>query len=120
MLSKKLEKPQPWLVDAEGVLDSRHLPHPDFDAQWDAIIVEPALKDELLALGVLNFTLRPHVERALIPLHGLLRRERARPRWHAASLLGSRERSMGSAPSATSRSSRTPWQALRWGAARRR
>ncbi len=72
MLSRRLEKPQPWSVDAEGVLDSRHLPDPDFDAQWDAIIAEPALKDELLALGVLNFTLRPHVQRALVPLHGLL------------------------------------------------
>jgi SpoVK/Ycf46/Vps4 family AAA+-type ATPase len=63
---------RPWTVDAEGVLDSRYLPDPDFDATWDAIIVEPSLKDELLSHGVLNYTLRPRVNRALVPLHGVL------------------------------------------------
>lgn len=61
-----------WRVEAEGILDSRKLPDSDFDAQWDAIVVAPALKDELLAQGVLNFTLRPRVKAALVPLHGVL------------------------------------------------
>jgi SpoVK/Ycf46/Vps4 family AAA+-type ATPase len=61
-----------WSVDAEGILDSRHLPDDDFDAQWDCIIVEPEVKSELLSQGVLNFTLRPRVPRALVPLHGIL------------------------------------------------
>lgn len=61
-----------WHVEAEGILDSRLLPDPDFDELWDAIFVDPALKEELLSQGVLNFTLRPRVRRALVPLHGIL------------------------------------------------
>src|SRR6266446_368680 len=61
-----------WHLDAEGILDSRQLPDASFDAQWDAIVVDSVLKDELLAQGVLNFTLRPRVDRALVPLHGLI------------------------------------------------
>lgn len=65
-------KRKEWRVEAEGILDSRVLPDSDFDAQWDAIVVAPELKDELLAQGVLNFTLRPLVNSALVPLHGVL------------------------------------------------
>lgn len=61
-----------WRVEAQGILDSRELPDPEFDDQWDAIVVAPALKDELLAQGVLNFTLRSRVNPALVPLHGVL------------------------------------------------
>jgi pachytene checkpoint protein 2 len=61
-----------WHVDAEGILDSRLLPDAEFDEQWEAIVVEPALKQQLLAQGVLNFTLRPRVRRAVVPLHGVL------------------------------------------------
>ncbi len=59
-------------VYEEGILDSRALPDPEFDALWDAIIVDQAFKDELLSQGVLNFTLRPKVRRAVVPLHGLI------------------------------------------------
>lgn len=69
---KKREKAREWQVDAEGILDSRTLPDSDFDAQWDAIITDPAVKGELLAQGVLNFTLRPRVRRSHVPLHGIL------------------------------------------------
>lgn len=72
MHGRRPEKSRPWLVEAEGILDSRYLPDADFEAQWQAIVVEPALKDELLAQGVLNFTLRPRVQRAVVPLHGML------------------------------------------------
>jgi pachytene checkpoint protein 2 len=61
-----------WRVEAGGVLDSRYLPDQDFSAQWDAIIMEPSLKEELLSQGVLNFTLRSRVQRTLVPLHGIL------------------------------------------------
>lgn len=61
-----------WRIEAEGILDSRVLPDADFDAQWEAIVLPPALKNELLAQGVLNFTLRPRVSSALVPLHGIL------------------------------------------------
>lgn len=59
-------------VNALGVLDSRPLPDNDFLALWDAIIIEPKTKDRLLSQAVLNFTLRPKVNRALIPLHGII------------------------------------------------
>jgi len=61
-----------FVVDEEGILDSRELPDSEFDALWDAIVVDPRLKDELLSQGVLNFTLRHKVRRAVVPLHGLL------------------------------------------------
>ncbi|HEV7486320.1 MAG TPA: AAA family ATPase [Thermoanaerobaculia bacterium] len=61
-----------WHIEAEGVLDSRLLPDEDFTSQWEAIIVDQAVKDELLSQGVLNFTLRGRVDRALVPLHGIL------------------------------------------------
>lgn len=69
---KTVPTPTSWRLDAEGVLDSRALPDASFDAQWDAIIIDAALKGELLAQGVLNFTLRPRVDRALVPLHGII------------------------------------------------
>jgi SpoVK/Ycf46/Vps4 family AAA+-type ATPase len=61
-----------WRLDADGILDSRELPDVSFDSQWDAIVVDPALKDEILAQGVLNFTLRSRVDRARVPLHGII------------------------------------------------
>jgi len=61
-------------VDAQGIIDSRNLPDPDFDALWDAIIIDASIKDRLLAQAILNFTLRtnPKVKRASIPLHGII------------------------------------------------
>jgi AAA+ superfamily predicted ATPase len=59
-------------VEAVGVLDSRNLPDPDFNALWDAIILERGQKDRLLAQAILNFTVRPKVERAQLPMHGLI------------------------------------------------
>ena len=48
------------------------MPHPDFEAHWRAIHVDAAIKERLLNQAVLNFTVRPHVNRALIPLHGII------------------------------------------------
>jgi AAA+ superfamily predicted ATPase len=59
-------------VDAVGVLDSRMLPDEEFIAQWDAVILESAQKDRLLSQAILNFTLREKVNRANLPLHGLI------------------------------------------------
>lgn len=64
--------PREWVVDADGILDSRFLPDSDFGAQWDSIVVDPALKQELLAQGVLNYTLRPKVDHSLVPFHGII------------------------------------------------
>jgi pachytene checkpoint protein 2 len=59
-------------VDAIGVLDSRNLPDPQFDSLWDAIILMQDQKDRLLAQAILNFTVRPRVDRTLLPMHGLI------------------------------------------------
>lgn len=59
-------------IEGVGVLDSRILPDPDFNALWDAIILEPAQKDRLLGQSILNFTVRGKVNRAHLPMHGLV------------------------------------------------
>ena len=59
-------------VEEVGVLDSRNLPDPEFNALWEAIILEQEQKDRLLAQAVLNFTVRGKVNRAQLPMHGLI------------------------------------------------
>lgn len=59
-------------IDAQGVLDSRMLPDPEFDLMWDSIFVEEGLKTRLLSQGLLNFVLRPALDRGAIPLHGII------------------------------------------------
>src|SRR5208282_3617626 len=59
-------------VEAVGILDSRILPDDDFHLLWDAIIIDQQTKDRLLAQAVLNFTLRHRVNRAAVPLHGII------------------------------------------------
>lgn len=59
-------------VEAPGILDSRRLPDEEFLALWDAIILDHAVKDRLLCQAILNFTVRPKVDRAEVPLHGLI------------------------------------------------
>jgi AAA+ superfamily predicted ATPase len=59
-------------VEAVGVLDSRNLPDPDFNAVWDAIILDPGQKDRILATAVLNFTMRGKIDRTQLPMHGLI------------------------------------------------
>jgi AAA+ superfamily predicted ATPase len=59
-------------VEAVGVLDSRNLPDPEFHSLWDAIILDQDQKDRLLAQAILNFTVRPKVDRAQLPMHGLI------------------------------------------------
>lgn len=59
-------------VEAVGVLDSRMLPDQEFMGQWDAILLPKSQKIRLLSQSILNFTLRERVNRAHIPLHGLI------------------------------------------------
>lgn len=59
-------------IDSRGIADSRVLPDDEFSALWDAIIVEPEIKERLLAHTLLNFTLRPRLSRADLPMHGVL------------------------------------------------
>src|SRR3954447_14295183 len=59
-------------VEAVGVLDSRNLPDPEFNSLWDAIILDQDLKDRILGQAILNFTVRPKVDRSQLPMHGLI------------------------------------------------
>ena len=60
------------LADAQGVLDARELPSPEFSALWEAVLVPRDLKDRLLSQAILNFTLRGRLDRATVPLHGVI------------------------------------------------
>ncbi len=55
-----------------GILDQRHLPDKDFLDLWNAIIIANDVKDRLLSQAILNFTLRPKINSATVPLHGII------------------------------------------------
>lgn len=55
-----------------GILDKRTLPDLGFLHLWDAIILDQGTKDRLLSQAILNFTLRPNIDRAAVPLHGVI------------------------------------------------
>ena len=57
---------------ARGILDSRILPDKEFAALWDSLIFDDDLKDRVLSQAVLNFTFRTRVDRAYLPLHGII------------------------------------------------
>ena len=57
---------------AKGIHRTRLLPDPTLGALWDSIILDAALKKQLLSQAVLNFTLRSRVDRAVLPLHGAI------------------------------------------------
>lgn len=60
------------LTEVQGILDTRELPAPEFSALWDAVLVPQELKDRLLSQAILNFTLRGRLDRATVPLHGVM------------------------------------------------
>jgi SpoVK/Ycf46/Vps4 family AAA+-type ATPase len=60
------------LPTGKGVVDSRFLPDSEFDQFWNAIIVEEEIKSRLECQALLNFSLRPHVPTADLPLHGII------------------------------------------------
>lgn len=72
MKAISMQREQPYLVDSKGVLDSRNLPDTSFLELWNSIIVDNEVKDRLLGQAVLNFTLRPKLKRASVPLHGII------------------------------------------------
>src|ERR1700761_2459087 len=59
-------------MSTNGIHASHKLPHPPFAALWDAIHVSSELKDKLLSQAILNFTARPYLDRARVPLHGII------------------------------------------------
>jgi SpoVK/Ycf46/Vps4 family AAA+-type ATPase len=56
----------------KGIQRSRRLPDPELGALWNSIIIEEAVKSQLLSQAVLNFTVRSKVERSVLPLHGVI------------------------------------------------
>ena len=58
--------------EAKGIQRIRRLPDPALGALWDSIILDAALKEQLLSQAVLNFTLRTKVDRTVLPLHGAI------------------------------------------------
>jgi SpoVK/Ycf46/Vps4 family AAA+-type ATPase len=56
----------------QGIQRVRKLPDERLGALWDSIIVEPAIKERLVAQAALNFELRRKVDRSVIPLHGVI------------------------------------------------
>src|SRR5262249_29074701 len=55
-----------------GILERRLLPSDDFLALWDAILIDPDVKERLLSQSLTNFTIRAKVDRSRLPLHGLI------------------------------------------------
>lgn len=55
-----------------GIADVRSLPDAEFLGLWRSILIPNSIKDQLVAHAVMNFTVRPHVPRAVLPLHGVL------------------------------------------------
>ncbi len=60
------------ITEVRGILDARDLPCSEFQTLWDAVILPPDVKDRLLSQAILNFTLRARLDRALVPLHGVM------------------------------------------------
>jgi AAA+ superfamily predicted ATPase len=56
----------------KGIHRAWDLPNASLGALWDSIIVSDEIKTRLLAQAVLNFTLRPKVSRAVLPMHGTI------------------------------------------------
>jgi SpoVK/Ycf46/Vps4 family AAA+-type ATPase len=56
----------------KGIQQIRSLPNDALGALWTSIILDPAIKQKLLAQAALNFSMRGKVSRTVIPLHGII------------------------------------------------
>jgi len=56
----------------KGIQKIRTLPDAGLGALWDSIIMDDSTKERLLSQAVLNFTMRGRIDRAVIPLHGVI------------------------------------------------
>lgn len=56
----------------EGIVALHELPDPAWDARWDRIVVEPALKERLLNYLLFSLRHRGRLSPVGLPLHGLL------------------------------------------------
>src|SRR5687767_9860970 len=60
------------LVLPKGIRAIWKLPDERLGALWESIIIDEGTKRRLLSQAVLNFTLRGKVDRAVLPLHGVI------------------------------------------------
>jgi len=58
-------------LERPGVKITGLLPSPDWAARWDEIIVDPSMKDRLLAFGLFCLTQRKSLSMVGFPVHGL-------------------------------------------------
>lgn len=56
----------------KGIHRIHKLPVAALGEQWDSIIVDESIKDQLLCQAVVNFTVRKKVSRSVLPLHGTI------------------------------------------------
>jgi len=56
----------------KGIHQSWKLPNASLGALWDSIVMDEARKEQLLSQAIVNFTVRPKVERTVLPLHGVI------------------------------------------------
>jgi pachytene checkpoint protein 2 len=68
-VNQSTRRPTP---DQKGILDVWPLRDAEFDGIWESLILPSGLKDRLLAQAVLNFTARPKLQKAFLPMHGII------------------------------------------------
>lgn len=56
----------------QGVHRLIKLPDPELGNLWDSIVLDQAIKDQLLGQAIVNFTVRDQVPRSVLPLHGTI------------------------------------------------
>ena len=54
----------------KGIHRSTTLPDAKLGELWDSIILDRAIKDQLVGQAIINFTVRQKVSRSVLPLHG--------------------------------------------------
>lgn len=60
------------LEAVKGIQRARALPDAILSALWDSIVIDKSVKERLVSQAMLNFTLRPMIDRSVIPLHGVI------------------------------------------------
>ncbi len=56
----------------KGISRARALPDPGLRTLWDSIVIPGETRDRLVSQAALNFAVRGRVDRAVLPLHGII------------------------------------------------
>jgi SpoVK/Ycf46/Vps4 family AAA+-type ATPase len=57
---------------AKGLHRVVQLPSSNLGELWDSIVLDQAIKDQLIGQAIINFTIRQSVSRSVLPLHGTI------------------------------------------------